>query len=175
MMCIIATVSMAESTGVYLALSDLTGEKLDSKRLRNGYRAEGAAVLLGGIFNTFPYTGFSQNVGLVRISGIKHVVQLLYSLVPCDSWLLPKIRCNGTNDSSPVLGGAMIVLSVWLLKGFKCSIKLISKITNTTLSLLRFQSLVELVLTEQISLAFKYSSNVLNKWYCIAALLLLFN
>ena len=56
MMCIIATVSMVESTGVYLALSDLTGEKLDSKRLRNGYRAEGAAVLLGGIFNTFPYT-----------------------------------------------------------------------------------------------------------------------
>ncbi|MGY3781848.1 solute carrier family 23 protein, partial [Streptococcus gallolyticus] len=42
MMCIIATVSMVESTGVYLALSDLTGEKLDSKRLRNGYRAEGA-------------------------------------------------------------------------------------------------------------------------------------
>ena len=39
MMCIIATVSMVESTGVYLALSDITKEPLDSTRLRNGYRA----------------------------------------------------------------------------------------------------------------------------------------
>ena len=70
MMCIIATVSMVESTGVYLALSDITNDKLDSKRLRNGYRSEGLAVLLGGLFNTFPYTGFSQNVGLVQISGM---------------------------------------------------------------------------------------------------------
>ena len=71
MMCIIATVSMVESTGVYLALSDITKDPIDSTRLRNGYRAEGLAVLLGGIFNTFPYTGFSQNVGLVKLSGIK--------------------------------------------------------------------------------------------------------
>ena len=56
MMCIIATVSMVESTGVYLALSDITKDPIDSTRLRNGYRAEGLAVLLGGIFNTFPYT-----------------------------------------------------------------------------------------------------------------------
>lgn len=57
MMCIIATVSMVESTGVYLALSDITKDPIDSTRLRNGYRAEGLAVLLGGIFNTFPYKG----------------------------------------------------------------------------------------------------------------------
>ena len=68
MMCIIATVSMVESTGVYLALSDITKDPINSTRLRNGYRAEGLAVLLGGIFNTFPYTGFSQNVGLVKLS-----------------------------------------------------------------------------------------------------------
>lgn len=41
--------------------------------LKRGYRAEGLAVVLGGIFNTFPYTGFSQNVGLVQLSGIKNV------------------------------------------------------------------------------------------------------
>ena len=47
MMCIIATVSMVESTGVYLALSDITKDPIDETRLRNGYRAEGLAVLLG--------------------------------------------------------------------------------------------------------------------------------
>ncbi|MFR2165578.1 MAG: solute carrier family 23 protein [Streptococcus salivarius] len=79
MMCIIATVSMVESTGVYLALSDITKEPLDSTRLRNGYRAEGLAVLLGGLFNTFPYTGFSQNVGLVKLSGIKTRLPIYYA------------------------------------------------------------------------------------------------
>ena len=100
---------MVESTGVYLALSDLTGEKLDSKRLRNGYRAEGAAVLLG-IFNTFPYTGFSQNVGLVRISGIKHVVQFITLHCSLLSLVFFEIWCNAQMIPSPVLGGAMIVL-----------------------------------------------------------------
>ena len=79
MMCIIATVSMVESTGVYLALSDITKDPIDSTRLRNGYRAEGLAVLLGGIFNTFPYTGFSQNVGLVKLSGIKTRLPIYYA------------------------------------------------------------------------------------------------
>ena len=63
MMCIIATVSMVESTG-FTWPSDITKEPLDSTRLRNGYRAEGLAVLLGGLFNTFPYTGFSQTLVL---------------------------------------------------------------------------------------------------------------
>ncbi len=111
MMCIIATVSMVESTGVYLALSDLTNEKLDSQRLRNGYRAEGFAVLLGGIFNTFPYTGFSQNVGLVRISGIKTRRPIYYTaLFLVILGLLPKFGAMAQMIPSPVLGGAMIVL-----------------------------------------------------------------
>lgn len=100
MMCIIATVSLVESTGVYFALSDITNEKLDSIRLRNGYRAEGLAVLLGGIFNTFPYTGFSQNVGLVKLSGIKIRLPISYaagsfSLVRIGT----EIRSFGTNHS----------------------------------------------------------------------------
>ena len=87
MMCIIATVSMVESTGVYLALSDITKDPINSTRLRNGYRAEGLAVLLGGIFNTFPYTGFSQNVGLVRIVWYQDSSSnLLCGWFPRSSW-----------------------------------------------------------------------------------------
>ncbi|WP_159559680.1 nucleobase:cation symporter-2 family protein [Streptococcus halichoeri] len=111
MMCIIATVSMVESTGVYLALSDITQEKLDSQRLRNGYRAEGLAVLMGGIFNTFPYTGFSQNVGLVRLSGIKTRRPIYYTaLFLVIIGLLPKFGALAQMIPSPVLGGAMLVL-----------------------------------------------------------------
>ncbi|HHE0609720.1 TPA: nucleobase:cation symporter-2 family protein [Streptococcus pyogenes] len=111
MMCIIATVSMVESTGVYLALSDLTNDQLDEKRLRNGYRSEGIAVFLGGLFNTFPYTGFSQNVGLVQISGIKTRRPIYYAagiLVVIGP--LPKFGAMAQMIPSPVLGGAMLVL-----------------------------------------------------------------
>ncbi|PNY21341.1 Uric acid permease PucK [Streptococcus parauberis] len=111
MMCIIAIVSMVESTGVYLALSDITGDTLDSTRLRNGYRAEGMAVLLGGLFNTFPYTGFSQNVGLVRLSGIKTRRPIYYTAIfLIVIGLLPKFGALAQMIPSPVLGGAMLVL-----------------------------------------------------------------
>ena len=127
MMCIIATVSMVESTGVYLALSDITKDPIDSTLLRNGYRAEGMAVLLGGLFNTFPYTGFSQNVGLVKfdflglttlsilglvkLSGIKKRLPIYYTagfLVLLG--LLPKFGALAQIIPSPVLGGAMLVM-----------------------------------------------------------------
>lgn len=111
MMCIIATVSLVESTGVYFALSDISKETLDSTRLRNGYRAEGLAVLLGGIFNTFPYTGFSQNVGLVKLSGIKTRLPIYYAasfLILLG--LLPKFGALAQIIPSPVLGGAMLIM-----------------------------------------------------------------
>ena len=111
MMCIIATVSMVESTGVYLALSDITKDPIDATRLRNGYRAEGLAVLLGGVFNTFPYTGFSQNVGLVKMSGIKTRLPIYYAagfLVFLG--LLPKFGALAQIIPSHVIGGAMIVM-----------------------------------------------------------------
>ncbi|MDR0298554.1 MAG: purine permease [Streptococcaceae bacterium] len=111
MMIIIATVSIVESTGVYLALADITGEKLSEKRLRNGYRAEGFAVLLGGIFNTFPYTGFSQNVGLVQLSGIKTRKPLYFTagflLV---LGLIPKFAAMAQLIPNPVLGAAMLIM-----------------------------------------------------------------
>ena len=121
MMCIIATVSTVESTGVYLALSDITKDPIDETRLRNGYRAEGLAVLLGGVFNTFPYTGFSQNVGLVKMSGIKTRLPIYYAagfLVLLG--LLPKFGALAQIIPSPVIGGAMIVMFGFVsLKGMQ--------------------------------------------------------
>ena len=111
MMCIIATVSMVESTGVYMALSNITGENIDATRLRNGLRAEGMAVLLGGVFNTFPYTGFSQNVGLVKISGVKNRLPIYYAAIfLIVLGLLPKFGALAQIIPSPVIGGAMVVM-----------------------------------------------------------------
>ena len=50
---IVAVVSLIESTGVYHALSEITGRKLERKDFRKGYTAEGLAIILGSIFNAF--------------------------------------------------------------------------------------------------------------------------
>ncbi|MGS0652178.1 solute carrier family 23 protein, partial [Staphylococcus arlettae] len=68
---IVALVSLIESTGVYHALSQITGKQLDRKDFRKGYTAEGLAIMLGAVFNAFPYTAYSQNVDLVSLSGAK--------------------------------------------------------------------------------------------------------
>ena len=70
-MCIVMIVVMIESLGMFLALGEITGKKVDRDALTRGLRADGVGTLLGGIFNTFPYTSFSQNVGLVSVTGVR--------------------------------------------------------------------------------------------------------
>lgn len=96
---------------MFFALGDVVGRKIESQDLKKGYRAEGLAVLLGGIFNTFPYTTFSQNVGLVQLSGIKTRKPVMFSaLFLVLLGLLPKIGALATIIPNPVLGGAMLVM-----------------------------------------------------------------
>ncbi len=110
-MIIVAITSMIESTGVYFALADLTGTKLSDQRIAKGYRAEGLAVILSGIFNTFPYSTFSQNVGVVRLSGVRSKQPIYYAAgLLLLIGLLPKFGALATIIPDPVLGGAMLIL-----------------------------------------------------------------
>ncbi len=70
-MCLVMIVVMIESTGMFLAIGDMVGRPVQGADLARGLRADGLGTLIGGIFNTFPYTSFSQNVGLVGVTGIK--------------------------------------------------------------------------------------------------------
>ncbi|WP_175639667.1 nucleobase:cation symporter-2 family protein [Metabacillus schmidteae] len=110
-MTIVAVVSMVESTGVYFALADITNKKITEKDLARGYRAEGLAYVLGAIFNAFPYTAFSQNVGLVQMSGIKtNRVIYITAMMLIGLGLVPKIAALATIIPSSVLGGAMVAM-----------------------------------------------------------------
>jgi xanthine permease len=110
-MTLVAIISMIESTGVFLALSDITKKPIGSNELTKGYRAEGVATILGGIFNSFPYTTFSQNVGLVQLSGVKsrRVIFWTSGLLILLGFL-PKVATFTTLIPKPVLGGAMLVM-----------------------------------------------------------------
>ncbi|HEI1442668.1 TPA: purine permease [Staphylococcus aureus] len=108
---IVAIVSLIESTGVYHALSEITGKKLERKDFRKGYTAEGLAIVLGSIFNSFPYTAYSQNVGLVSLSGAKEnnvIYGMVVLLLICGC--IPKLGALANIIPLPVLGGAMIAM-----------------------------------------------------------------
>ncbi|MFK2824163.1 nucleobase:cation symporter-2 family protein [Bacillus sp. B190/17] len=110
-MILVAVVSLVESTGVYFAVSDICDEKVEEKDLAKGYRAEGMAYALGAIFNSFPYTAFSQNVGLMQLSGVKSKVVIYYTAgFLAILGLLPKIGAFTTIIPASVLGGAMVAM-----------------------------------------------------------------
>ncbi|WP_018393742.1 nucleobase:cation symporter-2 family protein [Bacillus sp. 37MA] len=110
-MILVAMVSLVESTGVYFAVSDMCDEEVTEHDLAKGYRAEGIAIMLGGIFNAFPYTAFSQNVGLMQLSGVKSRTVIFYTAgFLIFLGLVPKIGAFTTIIPSSVLGGAMLAM-----------------------------------------------------------------
>ena len=104
-------ITMVESLGVFYTVSAATGIPVGRKAITRGYRAEGLAIFLGGIFGSFPYTTFSQNAGLITLSGIKSryvlvasgIILILLGLFIQGAWFLAAIPM-------PVIGGAALVM-----------------------------------------------------------------
>lgn len=110
-MCIVMVVVMIESLGMFLALGDITGKTVDQEALSRGLRADGVGTLLGGIFNTFPYTSFSQNVGLVGVTGVRsRWVTVAGGVIMLLLGLLPKMAALVEAVPQVVLGGAGLVM-----------------------------------------------------------------
>ena len=110
-MTLVMIVVMIESTGMFLALGEMTDSKVDQPALSRGLRTDGLGTLLGGIFNTFPYTSFSQNVGLVAVTGVKsRFVCVAGGVIMVALGLLPKMAALVESLPTVVLGGAGIVM-----------------------------------------------------------------
>ncbi|MEK5039354.1 nucleobase:cation symporter-2 family protein [Sporosarcina sp. FSL K6-3457] len=125
-MILVAMVSLVESTGVYFALGDICERDIKKEDLEKGYRAEGIAVLLGGIFNAFPYTTFSQNVGLLQMSGVRsRKIILITGIMLITMGFVPKIAALTTIIPVAVLGGAMLAMFGMVVSQ---GIKMLSKV-----------------------------------------------
>jgi len=110
-MCVVMLITMVESTGMFFALSEVIGRPLSQKELLAGLRADGLGTVIGGIFNTFPYTSFSQNVGLVTMTGVRsHRVAVPAGLILMGLGLFPKLAHIVASVPQCVLGGAGIVM-----------------------------------------------------------------
>jgi xanthine permease len=110
-MCIVMVVVMIESLGMFLALSEITGKAIDQAALTRGLRGDGIGTILGGIFNTFPYTSFSQNVGLVGVTGVRsRWITVTGGAIMIVLGLLPKMAALVEAVPQVVLGGAGLVM-----------------------------------------------------------------
>ncbi|MEO5324120.1 nucleobase:cation symporter-2 family protein [Mesorhizobium sp. CC13] len=110
-MVLVMIVVMIESTGMFLALGDMTGKKVTQPMLSAGLRTDGLGTLIGGLFNTFPYTSFSQNVGLVGVTGVKsRFVCIAGGVILIFLGVVPKMGALVEALPTFVLGGAGLVM-----------------------------------------------------------------
>lgn len=96
---------------MFILLLVIFAKKINEHDIARGYRSEGIAIVLGGIFNAFPYTTFSQNVGLLQLSGVKskNIIYTAAGMLVLLG-LVPKIGAFTTIIPSSVLGGAMVAM-----------------------------------------------------------------
>jgi uric acid transporter len=110
-MVIVMFVTFIESTGMFLAVGDLVDRPVDQKALVRGLRVDGLGTLIGGVFNSFPHTSFSQNVGLIGVTGVKsRFVCATGGVILVTLGLFPKMAQVVASVPPFVLGGAGIVM-----------------------------------------------------------------
>ena len=110
--CLMAFVSAVETVG---DVSGITkggaGREATDKEIQGATYADGVGTAIAGLFGAFPNTSFSQNVGLIAMTGVmsRHVVTCgAIFLIICG--LIPKVGSVIRTVPIEVLGGGVIVM-----------------------------------------------------------------
>lgn len=110
-MLIVMLVVMVETTGDSIAIGEIVDKRIGRKELTAVLRADGLSTLIGGILNSFPYTAFAQNVGLVAVTRVKsRFVVAVSGIILITLGLFPKLAAVVACIPNPVLGGAGIAM-----------------------------------------------------------------
>ena len=110
-MVIVMLITMVETTGDVFACADIVEKPVDKTDVARALRADGLATTLGGVLNSFPYTCFAENVGLVRLTKVKsRYVVATAGLFMMIIGIFPKVGAAVAAIPPPVLGGAAYVL-----------------------------------------------------------------
>ncbi len=126
---VVMLIVFIESMGMFLALGEIVGRPATKDDIVRGLRVDGIGTIIGGIFNTFPHTSFSQNIGLVSVTRVSSRwvcvmaggILVLFGLVPKMSILVASIP-------QFVLGGAGIVMFGMVLA---TGIRILSRVNYT--------------------------------------------
>ena len=110
-MIIVMAVTAVETTGDVFATGEVVGKRIAPRDVANALRADGLSTLLAGVLNSFPYTCFAQNVGLVRLTRVKsRWVVTAAGVFMIILGLLPKAAAIVAAIPSPVIGGASLAM-----------------------------------------------------------------
>jgi NCS2 family nucleobase:cation symporter-2 len=110
-MVIVVLVILTETMADILAVGEIVGTKVDSKRIAAGLRADMGSSLIAPIFGSFTQSAFAQNVGLVAVTKIKsRYVVAAGGVILVILGLLPVMGRVVAAVPTAVLGGAGIVL-----------------------------------------------------------------
>ncbi|AKE41806.1 solute carrier family 23 protein [Corynebacterium kutscheri] len=110
-MIIVMIITMVETTGDVFATGEIVKKRIRTDDIKRAIRADGLSTFLGGIMNSFPYTCFAQNVGLVRITGVKsRWVAVSAAGFMIVLGLLPKAGAIVASIPAPVLGAASLAM-----------------------------------------------------------------
>ncbi|MHA6344918.1 uracil-xanthine permease family protein [Roseivivax sp. CAU 1761] len=110
--CLMAFVSAVETVG---DVSGITkggaGREATDREIEGATYADGIGTAISGLFGALPNTSFSQNVGLIAMTGVmsRHVVTIgAIFLILCG--LMPKVGAAISTVPIEVLGGGVIVM-----------------------------------------------------------------
>jgi xanthine permease len=110
-MCLVMTIVFIEATGMFLALGSMTGRTIGSEDVKRGLRADAIGTIIGAIFNTFPYVSYSQNIGLVGVTGVySRWVCVTGGFIMLALGLVPKLAFIVASVPQCVLGGAGFIM-----------------------------------------------------------------
>jgi len=110
--CLMAFVSAVETVG---DVSGITkggaGREATDKEIQGATYADGVGTAVSGFFGALPNTSFSQNVGLIAMTGVmsRHVCTI-GALFLIAAGLVPKIGAIVSSIPIEVLGGGVIVM-----------------------------------------------------------------
>lgn len=108
---VVMLIVFIESMGMFLALGEIVNRPVRRQDLVRGLRVDAVGTMLGGMFNTFPHTSFSQNIGLVSITGVSsRWVCVMSGFILIAFGLVPKMSIIVASIPPFVLGGAGIVM-----------------------------------------------------------------
>ena len=110
-MIIVMAITAVETTGDVFATGEVVGKRITPRHIAAALRADGLSTTLGGVLNSFPYTCFAQNVGLVRLTRVKsRWVVTAAGVIMIILGVLPKAGAIVAAIPAPVLGGASLAM-----------------------------------------------------------------
>jgi len=110
-MIVVMVITMVETTGDVYATGEIVQKRIKGDDIARAIRADGLATTLGGVLNSFPYTCFAENVGLVRLTQIRsRFVVVTAGVIMIILGSIPKAAAIVAGIPSPVLGGAALAM-----------------------------------------------------------------